>query len=637
MKKIIRMILFCVFLFAICYSANAEVPIFVELENNDARNTAEVLCMNAIVKGSLNYQDKYDTDCYRICVPGNGRISISLKHDYIDTSNRYCKLNLYPVNGDSPLWSASNAGNKAEVNYYSFYLGEGEYDLVVTGEQRSSSNYQVQVNYTPESHGESEYNNSPETADVILANERYYGSLSYEGDVDYYQLTLDNAGEVSLGFEHEYFDNSSTYYRISISKGISGPTIRSVDLTGKDSDWLSYNFYLAAGTYYVRIEDYYWTDRPYAFTLNYALNENVELESNNSFDYATVVPLNTQILGSMNNDDDHDVFKFVLEEPGEIQLKHAHEYFDNGSTYYRISLYDGINADALFSADLTGRDSDWLRWAVYLPAGEYYLQYEPYYWTTRPYAFTLNYTTMPNIEVERNNTYKNASAIQTNTTYNGSLMSDDDVDYYVFTLEQLSEVNVNFDFEYFDNGSTYFELYLDLDMRDDANYYVAKLSGRDNQLSSYPFYLPAGTYYIRLESYYHTSRPYFLSVNAVPCNDVEVEWNNSYGTATPISIGQSVQGSLRYEDDIDYYRIDVTEPCSVRVYFEHEWFDNGSTYYQVYLDGQANNSNRLMSISLSGRDSDIQTKDVYNLQPGTYYLSVDSYYHTGRPYTITIG
>lgn len=642
-KRFVLVTLILSWLMGIGFSANAEPLAFTELENNNERSAPEVLCMNAVINGTLSYEDQEDTDCYRICVPANGEISISFQHDYFDTSKKYCKIRLYPAHGDSALWGATVAGNATELNYDAFYLGQGEYDLVVTGEQRTASNYQLMVKFNEAPTGESEYNDSPEAADEMQVNQSHLGALSYEGDIDYYHLKLDAPGEVSLGFSHEYFDHGDAHYKLILTKGIGGQTIRSIKFSGKDSDSLSNAFFLDAGDYYIRIEDdYRWTTIPYAFQMNYTPNDHIELEGNDSFDTATDIPLNTAIKGALSSDGDRDVYRFTLDAPGEIGLSHTHEYFDNGDTHYSISLYNGIGADTfMFSDSLSGKDSDWHRWAVYLPAGEYYLQYEDgYRWSTRPYEFTLNYTALSEIESERNDSFKNSTPIQPNIAYKGSLMNDKDIDYYTFTLDQLSKIEVAFDFEYFDNGDTYFGLDLYTDTRSDSCYYSRELSGKDNALTSYSFYLPAGTYYVAVDKgYRHTARPYAISIAATPCTDAELEWNNSYATATPIELGQAMKGSLRYKEDIDYYRLDIAEACSIQVSFQHEWFDYDDTFYKVFLDGQANDSQRMMELSLSGRDSDFQTNEAMELQPGTYYLSVKAgygYRHSAIPYVITV-
>lgn len=634
MKRIIG--LFVLMLTLTAAAALADAPVFQEQEPNNSRDQAQALCMNAPLTGALSYNNETEYDCYRLIVPATGRITVQLEHPYIDTSNNVLTLRVYYASSDSQLWYANVTGTQASVSYYSFYLGAGEYDLVLEGRYRGNLDYQLRVLYAAQPNGESENNNTPEAADPITLNADYFGSLSNDKDIDYYVVSVPEAGAVQFNFQHEYFDNTSNFYQVSITKGIGGASVRSLKVTGRESNWTSYPFYMSPGEYYIRIENYSYTDRPYQFRLSFTADPNTELESNNDFNSATRVPLNTGIKGSFTSDKDVDVYRFTVTEPGELVLHHEHEYFDNGSGFYEINLFDDARSDAqMFKTTLNGRDNDWTRYAVYLAPGDYYLQYSSYYHTFLPYTFTLNFTPVAHIEVERNNTYNSATPIETNTDYKGALMTDKDLDYYAFTLTETSEVQIGLDFTYFDDGGTYFKLFLDTAAKNDSTYYTANLKGRDSGYASYPFYLPAGTYYVHVASYFWSGRPYTLRVSAKPCPNAELEWNNNYNSATPIALKQPVHGSLRYDGDVDYYVLNVPATTTVNLHLTHEWFDEGAVYYRVALDAQPNNSQRLYTLEARGREND-KLSDAIVLQPGTYYISVYKNYLTARPYVLTV-
>ena len=101
-----------------------------------------------------------------------------------------------------------------------------------------------------------------------------------------------------------------------------------------------------------------------------------------------------------------------------------------------------------------------------------------------------------------------------------------------------------------------------------------------------------------------------------------------------MAIGQPMNGALRYDRDVDYYALTVTSATTLRIRFEHEWFDDGSTYFKLALDARPNNSQRLNQWSVRGRDGEL-VSEALTLQPGTYFISVDSNYHTTRPYVLT--
>lgn len=598
-----------------------------------------ILPLNEKKTEIFRYNDNVkDEHIFRLYLPESGSIDINFKHDYIDNGDTYYSMALYPVDSQDALWWTNIAGNRDDIQFYTFFLDVGYYDLYLKPERQAETTYDLYIGYTEDPYCEKEWNNSYDTATLVEVNRPYHGSLAYDGDVDIYGFTLDEPGEVQFQFNHEYFDNNDTFFRMNIRKNAADESILFyVDINGKTSGWISYPFYLDAGNYYIYLGQYNHTARPYEFNILYTSMDNIELEPNNTFSEATSIDTNIEYFGSLAKENDQDFYVFTLDEPGKVQLNFKHEYFDNGDTFYRISLYDdATNEGRIYTDDISGRNSDYTRDVQFLDAGTYYFNVSQYYWTTIPYQFTWSYTPMENIERERNDTYSSATFIETNKEYNGSLVYDGDIDYYTFTLNEPSEIEISFGFTYFDNGDTFFKLALDTTPNNSNRYYAVDLSGRDNDYISNPFYLPSGTYYFSVWNYYWTPRPYIITVHAKEDQNCELEWNNTYETATPISLGQSMHGSLRYDGDVDIYRLEIDAAATVSLYFEHEWFDDSGRFFTVSLDAQPNNSQRLISMGVGGVDSDIKSEESATLSPGIYYIVVEKNYYTSKPYTLTV-
>lgn len=637
MKKLLWALLIAAAALSLLSCAALAAPTFTEQEINDYRDGAHVLCLNAEMEGALSYGDAYDVDAFRLIVPASGRINLQLRHDYVDTSSTVVNVSVYWPGRDDQLWWADVPGNQAEISYFGFYLDAGEYDLVLTAKSRNELNYALLASYAEEPNAELEYNDTPDAATPIRPNEDWYGATGVRGDVDCFTLALDEPGAVALGFNHEYFDKGDTFWKVELTQGIAAEVIRSFEVDGRTNEWTTNEFYLDAGTYTVRVEGKSFTSRPYVLRADYRPDANAEREGNETFETATPVGVNAEIHGALTRREDVDFYRFELDAPGEVVFTHAHEFFEKGDTYYEVSLYNDTRSDArMLSFGITGRQSEFTKNAVYLPAGVYYLQYKTNYFTTRPYAYTLAYTPAEDIELEWNNDYVSATPIETGVTYAGSLMTRDDRDYYTFSLDEACEVQLAFSFEFFDKGDCYFALSLDTDPRDDTTYLSHRLSGRDNDLLTNPFYLAAGTYYVRVQPDYHTSIPYALSLQATPRDDVELEWNDSYATATPLALGQSITGTLGSRSDQDYYVLNVDSPCAVSLRLAHEWFDRGDTYYVVAIDPEPSKVNRIASMRLSGRDAE-KRSDPIQLQPGTYYVSVSADHYSSLPYVLSVG
>ena len=108
MKKIVGLLVLILVLGLAC--ALADEPVFMENEPNDSRDQADVLCMNAVMKGVLSYDNHYDFDWYHLIVPAGGGIQVHFEHAFVDTSSSVCAVRVYHHASDKQLWGTNING-----------------------------------------------------------------------------------------------------------------------------------------------------------------------------------------------------------------------------------------------------------------------------------------------------------------------------------------------------------------------------------------------------------------------------------------------------------------------------------------------------------------------------------------------
>ena len=214
MKKFYVLLAFLIAVILVC-----TVPVFAvnESEDNNTAATATAVSPNTSVTGVLSSNS--DVDWYKFTVPQDGYFNITFQHELIDNSRTYWQIRLYDstgtnyIDGNSSYFSIlGNSNGKTNT----FGVKAGTYLIKITDDYYSEKPYTFQVNFKASSVWETENNNSKNDADAITVNTTYHGSLSTDGDVDWYQFQVTEGGYFVVDFQHELIDNSRTYWQIRL-------------------------------------------------------------------------------------------------------------------------------------------------------------------------------------------------------------------------------------------------------------------------------------------------------------------------------------------------------------------------------------------------------------------------------------
>ncbi len=420
MKKFLSIFLTLAFvLSALSLSATNAAPAGAysrgnEEEPNDDPQNATSIVVNASYDGSISSSS--DADWYVFTLSESGTVYFSFEHDAFDSLSSSCwKLTVYDPSNYTGLERdlvelMSIAFRSDETNSNSQLLGlkAGTYYVNLTkGASHSSETYTLTANYEATSLCEIEPNDDPQNASDLLLNKPYAGSVDGNDDVDWFKFTLSESGTVYFSFEHDAFDSLSsscwklTVYDPSNYTGLERDLVElmSIAFRSDETNSTSQLLGLKAGTYYVNLtKGASHSSKTYTLTANYEATSLCEIEPNDDPQNASELLLNNPYVGSVDDDDDVDWFKFTLSGSETMYFNLAHDLVNGwSSTYWKLTVYDssrytGLERDLveLMSIEFRGDETDSTSEMLGLAAGTYYVKITEgsgHSWTT--YTLTI--------------------------------------------------------------------------------------------------------------------------------------------------------------------------------------------------------------------------------------------------------
>lgn len=309
--------------------------------------------------------------------------------------------------------------------------------------------------------------------------------------------------------------------------------------------------------------------------------------------------------------------EFAVEKPG------MKVYKKKSGSYYRVVLENNgilkFTSDAYVYTSNRTRVSDYSATQLRLPAGEYLIT------DIEDLDFTAD---TGYCEVEFNNTFDAANAVQLNTTYQGSLSDyySEDSDYYKFTLSEQSCVSL--DFTSLDEDAEYnLSIYEEASNGNTNKLQGVSTEGTNNRTGK--LRLPAGTYFVVISKRGYSRANYDIGYSfqvvkeTAASGNYETEPNNSEETANVISLGTQYIGNIQSSSDKDYYKADI--PYNAKVYFTLTIpRQTKNSMFRVELTSEDDYGYSRTKTYLYSDTNPVNTSKEVELEPGTYYLKITS-------------
>lgn len=309
---------------------------------------------------------------YDIDLPQKGKLDI----DYEVNNFEDFHLTIIDNKGNEIIKYSNIHGTayeKLHDNYNDIRLPKGKYKVRLRF-YKMDGTYTIKTKYTPEGEGfEEEFNDSLQTANVILPNKEIIGSIHNYEDVDYYKFTLNEKGSLKLNLKHDQYDE---YVMIKVRLlDENNKMITEFTSNGEDINSYSDKVRLPKGKYFVKIEHESGQYKSLQYKLNLiynAENENYESEPNNYVQDANYIQCNKEYTGNRQAYDDKDYYKVHLDSGSKIRVNFKHNQADRD---WQIYLYDKDNKRIeLFWSN--GNEINKTFDPVELKSGDYYILVE---------------------------------------------------------------------------------------------------------------------------------------------------------------------------------------------------------------------------------------------------------------------
>lgn len=228
---------------------------------------------------------------------------------------------------------------------------------------------------------------------------------------------------------------------------------------------------------------------------------------------------------------------------------------------------------------------------------------------------------------DNNDTSSTATPLSSAGTVTGVLSSEDDVDfykytvdvtgYYNFTLRDTTESGKQWKLSVYDSSMN------ELDSEINKEYTLTT--------NTYDFKKGDELYLKVTDRTYSTGKEYSLSVNATTASDWEQEHNDTKSNATIIKANSPIFGNLYLDEDVDFYKYTV----DVTGYYSFTLKDTTESGKQWKLSVYDSSLNELES---EINEEYTLTTKTYNFKKGTIlYLKVkDRTYSMGMEYSLTV-
>ena len=348
--------------------------------------------------------------------------------------------------------------------------------------------------------------------------------------------------------------------------------------------------------------------------------EKWETESNNTAEDANGIATGEAICGTLKDGGDVDYYKFTIPSDGKIEINFSHEKIEYTDYSKSISIKDS-NQDEIVKYTLYGDKNNIGKRELGLPAGTYYVKIGKGGSNSRDNKYTLkiNFEQTSSWEKEINNTKDTADQLGLNQPIYGTLKNEDDVDYFRFELPQSGKIEINFSHEKIE----YTDYSKSISIKDSNLDEIVKytLYGDKNNIGKRELGLPAGTYYVKIGKggSHVRDNKYTLKINFEQTLSWEKEINNTKDTANQLVLGQPIYGTLKNEDDVDYFRVEIPQDGKIEVNFNHEKIEY--TDYSKYVSIKDSNLDEIAKYTLYGDKNNIGKKEL-GLPAGTYYVKI---------------
>ena len=299
--------------------------------------------------------------------------------------------------------------------------------------------------------------------------------------------------------------------------------------------------------------------------------------------------LGSTAVGCFSSDNEIEFLKVNVPQSGKI------EFISEGSHSYHIYLYSVNNSDN-YIADIFVPYNSSLGKAYdkeydYLVAGTYYFKIDGYAnenYTVRTFFTSANESFSESLDVN-NNAVGNANPVSLDTTYNGMLGENDEIDFYSFTvLSGTHTINISA------NESVYFSVYSTTGEKIAGTFAAYRKASTGTANWSESVSLNAGTYCLKISKYSYSCF-YSFSINSIHRHSYNYSYtvkpttsSNGYDVYS-CSCGAKYTTNVKSPKPLGAVKIKSVKSQSKKHQIKAIWnTKSGASGYQIYYSRNKN-------------------------------------------------
>ena len=328
--------------------------------------------------------------------------------------------------------------------------------------------------------------------------------------------------------------------------------------------------------------------------------------------------LGAEISGVLNKQGNTKTYEFNIPDSVRLWFSCQAGETDSSKIIYNISLHKKSDENLqLLTHDIASYKDFHESKSVFVTPGNYCAVIQAYTDNEIAYHFKILTEEAENIEIENNDTTQRAVPIKIGTTYDGSLATEQDKDFYRFELD--SDCGVNIILKLSDSNSEAFKLEVS-----NSNHILTSKTDEQNKSSSLVtgnLYLRKGEYFVRVSPWRKwIDKPYSLTVKTVQKRFIEAETNNSERTSNHIPVNQEINASTGYEEDVDYFDFTLEKNSLIIPSLTFDEINSDLKVYSLCIDNDSYTENRVFDFLGNGNPS--REIKPFRLRAGKYFAIV---------------
>ncbi len=194
-----------------------------ENEKNDTEETANLIGIGSTVTGTVASQiNGIDRDYFKFNIPSNGTVVLDFAHEPIPDSHDKNGWNIILLDEHGNMLYRGLSAWADDVTVSSpVGLGKGTYYIRIDSENLhlNSEKYFLTVSFTEDTSTETEFNNSFETADMLMEHTPVTGNLSERDtdyDTDFFMFEIGESSDITIEFTHEELSVSREIFNLTL-------------------------------------------------------------------------------------------------------------------------------------------------------------------------------------------------------------------------------------------------------------------------------------------------------------------------------------------------------------------------------------------------------------------------------------